>query len=410
LLESRAHNGEFTLAASERIDSDLERHLLWFVVESLLSRDLALRERIKKKDYLVFPSQCTTGLPFPGGGSFAVAFSIAGPARSIYATLIAQLAHYEGFKRRHFFQNAAAYQIEDGQRCYVQLFAPSSGPAELQISFDNNTPEAVRQGFIEFIARHVESKSETGEVPRRYAYYCSNDKCRNPFEDRVVKARLKDHKRYLICPICESQTPLADLLAPPTAAARKVARQIDSNAKAGRQRITASWVIKAKEEEDKFDVFLSHNSKDKAEVEKIAKQLLSVGLRPWLDKWNLAPGDTISDALEKAIKTIPCAILCFGPADVGNWHLMEIRAYVEAWAKKEARMIPSILPGVKETPELPLFVRQTVWVDMRSWQKEDDDGFYRLVCGITRHDPGDSPLKSFNARHVYEWQGLGCRR
>jgi len=37
-------------------------------------------------------------------------------------------------------------------------------------------------------------------ILRRYAYYCSNDKCRNPFEDRVVKARLKDHKRYLILP------------------------------------------------------------------------------------------------------------------------------------------------------------------------------------------------------------------
>jgi hypothetical protein len=41
-----------------------------------------------------------------------------------------------------------------------------------------------------------------------------------------------------------------------------------------------------------FDVFLSHNAKDKAAVEKIAKRLLSVGIRPWLDKWQLAPGDS----------------------------------------------------------------------------------------------------------------------
>lgn len=404
LLESRARAGEFALDTSERIDARFEQHLLWFVVENLLSRDLALREQIQGKDYLVFPSQCTAGLPFPGGGSFAVAFGIVGPVRSIYATLIAQLAHYKGFKRRQFFQDAAAYQTKGGQQCYVHLLAPATGSTELQISFDDDTPINVRQGFIEFVSKHLESKSEPGQVTRRYAYYCM--KCRNPFEDRVVKVRLEDHKKYLICPICEVKTPLVDLLARPTVAAEIVAEAMYSNAKTGRQRITASWVIEAKKAEGRFDVFLSHNSKDKAKVEKIAKKLLSVGLRPWLDKWDLAPGDTISDALEQAIKTIPCAALCFGPADVGNWHVMEIRAYVEAWAKREARMIPLILSGVEEAPELPLFVRQTLWVDMRDWQSKDDDGFYRLVCGIIGRAPGASPLKSFGVRQVLEWQGL----
>jgi hypothetical protein len=72
-------------------------------------------------------------------------------------------------------------------------------------------------------------------------------------------------------------------------------------------------------------------------------------------------------------------------------------------------MIPVILPGVKEAPRLPLFVRQTVWVDMRDWENEEDDSFYRLVCGITGKAPGDSPLKKFGARDVAEWQGKRSR-
>jgi hypothetical protein len=103
--------------------------------------------------------------------------------------------------------------------------------------------------------------------------------------------------------------------------------------------------------------------------------LLSVGIRPWLDKWNLIPGDTISDSLEKAIETIPCAALCFGPADKGRWHVLEIRAYVEQWANKAARMIPVILPQTDETPKLPIFIRQTLWVDMRDWEDGESDGF-----------------------------------
>ena len=40
------------------------------------------------EDYAVFPAQCTSELPFPGSASFGVAFALAGPLRSIYATLI----------------------------------------------------------------------------------------------------------------------------------------------------------------------------------------------------------------------------------------------------------------------------------------------------------------------------------
>jgi hypothetical protein len=152
----------------------------------------------------------------------------------------------------------------------------------------------------------------------------------------------------LLCPICETKTPLFDLLALPTAAAESVAAQIGTDAKAGRQRMTAAFVIKAKEAQGKFDVFLSHNSKDKAAVEKIARRLLKVGIRPWLDKWNLPPGSRLSNALAEAIDTVPCAALFFGPADVGNWHIMEIDGYLEKWAGGNARMIPVILPALRK--------------------------------------------------------------
>ena len=83
---------------------------------------------------------------------------------------------------------------------------------------------------------------------------------------------------------------------------------------------------------------------------------------------------------------------------------MEIRAYVETWANKSGRLIPVILPKVEETPELPIFVRQNLWVDMRTWTKKGDDSFYRLVCGILGRPPGDSPRGGLTPREVWEWQ------
>ncbi len=51
-----------------------------------------------------------------------------------------------------------------------------------------------------------------------------------------------------------------------------------------------------------FDVFLSHNSKDKPAVETLARRLEDeAGLKPWLDKWNLVPGDPWQEAIEKAL-------------------------------------------------------------------------------------------------------------
>jgi hypothetical protein len=174
------------------------------------------------------------------------------------------------------------------------------------------------------------------------------------------------------------------------------------------EEITAESTIKSKEAQGKYDVFLCHNSKDKAAVEEIAKRLKSVGIRPWLDKWDLAGGDTVADALEKAITSINCAAIFFGPADRGNWHLMEIRAYVEAWAKKQARLIPVILPDAPETPSLPIWLRQTLWVNMREWKKEGSDAFYNLVCSILGRPPGDSPKVVFTKRDVNRWRSE-CR-
>ena len=124
--------------------TESERHVLLHVVESLLARDLALRERIKGEDYLVFPSQCTAELRFPGAAVFGVAFGFAGPVRSIYATLIAQLAHYEGFKKREFFQDAAAYRAEAGGLCLVRLKDHGRGKGELEVLFESETPANVR--------------------------------------------------------------------------------------------------------------------------------------------------------------------------------------------------------------------------------------------------------------------------
>ncbi len=53
----------------------------------------------------------------------------------------------------------------------------------------------------------------------------------------------------------------------------------------------------------RFDVFLSHNSKNKPVVRDLAQKLKARGIKVWLDEWELIAGRPWQDALEEIIQT-----------------------------------------------------------------------------------------------------------
>jgi hypothetical protein len=71
--------------------------------------------------------------------------------------------------------------------------------------------------------------------------------------------------------------------------------------------------------DDTFDVFLSHNSKDKPTVRQIAEALRARGLRVWLDEWELPPGRRWQDELEKIIRTVRSSAVLIGKDGLGPW-------------------------------------------------------------------------------------------
>ena len=49
-----------------------------------------------------------------------------------------------------------------------------------------------------------------------------------------------------------------------------------------------------------YDIFLSHASADKPEIEALAGRLREDGFEPFLDLWHLVPGEPWQQALETA--------------------------------------------------------------------------------------------------------------
>ena len=140
-----------------------------------------------------------------------------------------------------------------------------------------------------------------------------------------------------------------------------------------------------------YDVFLSYNSKDNADVERIARRLKDEhGLEVWLDKWNLIPGEPWQEELEKALDDCKTVAVFLGSTGIGPWENEEMRAALDARVnKKILRVIPVLLPGAPEKGTLrqPAFLARLTWVDFRSGL-EDKDAFHDLVSGVQGVPPG----------------------
>ena len=184
----------------------------------------------------------------------------------------------------------------------------------------------------------------------------------------------------------------------------------------------ASTELSASGSEAEFDVFLSHNRRDKPLVRELYKTLIAYDLRPWLDEEELVPGRPWQDALEQIIATTKTAAVLYGPAGLGPWEEPEMRACLAEFVRRKLPVIPVLLPGAPEKPDLPLFLQAFTWVDLRDGLT--DEGIGKLVWGITGEKPEALPPKKiapatagpfaaglrtrYGQRVGHKWDRTGC--
>jgi tetratricopeptide (TPR) repeat protein len=141
-----------------------------------------------------------------------------------------------------------------------------------------------------------------------------------------------------------------------------------------------------------FDVFLSHNSLDKPAVMEIAVTLRDErNLDVWLDAWDLQPGRPWQDGLEAVIKTARSAAIFVGKDGLGPWEIPEMRACLNEMVRRKVPVIPVLLPGAPKSPEIPVFLAQNTWVDLRHGITEE--GLDSLQWGITDKKPISRPAQ-----------------
>jgi tetratricopeptide (TPR) repeat protein len=148
---------------------------------------------------------------------------------------------------------------------------------------------------------------------------------------------------------------------------------------------------KARDNLDKqYDVFLSHNSKDKVAVERIAHKLRAASLNLFLDKWHLVPGEPWQESLEDALDASATVAVFIGSSGISPWHNEELRVALNTRTRdKSFRVIPVLLPGAVRPDQklLPHFLSRLTWVDFSSGL-DDQDAFHLLLSGIRGQPPG----------------------
>ena len=140
-----------------------------------------------------------------------------------------------------------------------------------------------------------------------------------------------------------------------------------------------------------YDVFLSYARRDRKTVIEFARRLKAIGVRPFLDVWELVPGESWQEGLEKGLEQSATLAAFLGRGEIGPWQNEEIRSALDARSKDDHyRVIPVLLPGttLPEDSVIPRLLLRLGWVDFRAGT-QDPYQFHRLLCGIRGVSPGD---------------------
>lgn len=125
-------------------------------------------------------------------------------------------------------------------------------------------------------------------------------------------------------------------------------------------------------------VFLSHSSKDKPFVEKLAKDILALDVEVWLDIWEMKVGDSLFDKIEEGLETSDYLIVILSKNSVNSlWVRKELNAFLcDEISSKNVKILPVLIDDCS----IPIFLREKLYADFR---ENYANGLQRLVEVIT---------------------------
>ncbi len=132
--------------------------------------------------------------------------------------------------------------------------------------------------------------------------------------------------------------------------------------------------------------FLSHASEDKGEVaEPLGRELARLGVRPWLDQWEIRPGDSLVQKLfDEGLAKVDAVVVLVSRASVDKpWVREELDSAMVGRITRGTRLIPVRLDGV----EMPEPLKHLVWINADRSQAGIQKTAQDIADTVHGHDP-----------------------
>ena len=142
-----------------------------------------------------------------------------------------------------------------------------------------------------------------------------------------------------------------------------------------------------------IDLFLSYNSRDRAEVQKVRKLLGAPGISVFIDEENLFRGLNWFEALQQALGRVRGVVIFLGPNGLGGWQRRESALALKRQTDEEERgvlfpVIPVLLPG-SQVDDYSGFLLLNTYADLRG---DYDPGTLDAIVDAVRHPAtGENP-------------------
>ena len=129
--------------------------------------------------------------------------------------------------------------------------------------------------------------------------------------------------------------------------------------------------------ESRRKVFISHNSRDKSFVRKLAGDLREHGVGLWLDELEMSPGDSLMAKIASGIEDARYFVLIISPNSVESpWVDKELAA---AFALEVERGEKFIIPAVLRDCKMPLLLKDKLYAD---FTESYEAGLLALLKGL----------------------------
>ncbi|UCF92121.1 MAG: toll/interleukin-1 receptor domain-containing protein [Desulfobacterales bacterium] len=137
--------------------------------------------------------------------------------------------------------------------------------------------------------------------------------------------------------------------------------------------------------------FISYSSPDRDFAQRLVRDLKERAISVWFDEAELEPGDSIIGKIEAGIDRMDYLIVILSPASVASrWVQEEVRM---ALHKGLAGRKFNVIPVLKTDCEIPLFLRDRKYVDLRP-EADYPAGLEKIVGKLTRGRGSESQPSS----------------